>query len=242
VESPPNNVRDGGRIEGNMLGYHARKLVVLVFAVAVAACGGSKGEAKGSADAQAQAEVPAMDQLKFISTDLQANLNALMAPINEVDALIGQITSMPQRLNLNAKALMGMCKATLDNGQIQIAADFNADAAVRAEVEGVLMRLKAIVDGLKAMPQNAQALTVKAGSAIVAVPAIGTKITAESTMKLNNPFGKPEVKAQAQADLQSLAQVQADVQATVSQVQQQVMGLPAMAAGALAKLAAAFAS
>jgi len=218
--------------------------VVLVFALAAAACGGSKGEAKGSADAQAQgqADVPAMDQLKFISADLQANLNALMAPITETDALIEQITSMPQRLNLNAKALMGMCKATLDNGQVQIAADFNADAAVRAELEGVLMKLKAIVDGLKAMPQNAQALTVKAGSAIVAVPALGAKITAEATVKLNNPFGKPEVKAQAQADLQSLSQVQADVQATISQVQQQVMGLPAMAAGALAKLGAAFAS
>lgn len=227
-----------------MFGYRVGGIVVIAVALAVAACGGSKGEAKSSADAQAgaQAEVPAMDQLKFISTDLQAHLNALMAPINETDALIGQITSMPQRLNVNAKALMGMCKATLDNGQVQIAAEFNADAAVRAEVEGVMMRLKAIVEGLKAMPQNAQALTVKAGSAVVAVPALGTKITAEATVKLNNPFGKPEVKAQAQADLQSLAQVQADVQATISQVQQQVMGLPAMAAGALAKLGAAFAS
>ncbi|MCK9464072.1 MAG: hypothetical protein M0R80_31015 [Proteobacteria bacterium] len=227
-----------------MFGYRVGGIVVLAVALAAAACGGSKGEAKSSADAQAgaQADVPAMDQLKFISTDLQAHLNALMAPINETDALIGQITSMPQRLNVNAKALMGMCKATLDNGQVQIAAEFNADAAVRAEVEGVMMRLKAIVDGLKAMPQNAQVLTVKAGSAVVAVPALGTKITAEATVKLNNPFGKPEVKAQAQADLQSLAQVQADVQATISQVQQQVMGLPAMATSALAKLAAAFAS
>jgi hypothetical protein len=223
-----------------MFGHHARGSVALVFAVAVAACGGGKGEAKTSASAQA--EVPAMDQLKFISADLQANLNALMAPINEVDALIGQITSMPQRLNLNVKSLMGMCKATLDNGQVQIAADFNADAAARAEVEGVLMRLKAIVEGLKAIPQNAQALTVKAGSAMVAVPALGAKVTAESTMKVNNPFGKPEDKMRAQADLQSLAQVQADVQGTIQQVQQQVMGIPAMAAGALAKLAAAFAS
>ena len=215
---------------------------MLVFALAAAACGGSKGEAKGSADAQAQADVPAMDQLKFISTDLQAHLNSLMAPINETDALITQITSMPQRLNLNMKALMGMCKATLDNGQIQIAADFNADAAVRGEVEGVLMHLKAIVDGLKAIPQNTQVLAAKAASAMVAVPALGAKVTAEATVKLNNPFGKPEVKAQAQADLQSLSQVQADVQATISQVQQQVMGLPAMATGALAKLGAAFAS
>jgi hypothetical protein len=213
---------------------------VLVFAVAVAACGGGKGEAKTSANAQV--DVPAMDQLKGISVDLQANLAALMAPINEVDALIEQVTSMPQRLGVNAKALLGMAKATVDGGQVAISADFSADAAVRAEVEGVIMRLKAIVDGIKAIPQNAQALTVKAGSAMVAVPALGAKVTAESTMKVNNPFGKPEEKMRAQADLQSLAQVQADVQGTIQQVQQQVMGLPAMATGALAKLAAAFAS
>jgi hypothetical protein len=223
-----------------MFGHRVRGIAVLVFAVAVAACGGGKGEAKTSANAQA--DVPAMDQLKFISADLQANLDALMAPINEVDTLIGQITSMPQRLNLNLKSLMGMCKATLDNGQVQIAADFNADAAARAEVEGVLMRLKAIVDGLKAIPQNAQTLTVKAGSAMVAVPALGAKVTAEATMKVNNPFGKPEEKMQAQADLQSLAQVQADVQGTIQQVQQKVMELPSLATSALAKLTAAFAS
>ena len=227
-----------------MFGHRAVGFAVLVFAVTAAACGGSKGEAKGAADAQAQgqADVPAMDQLKFISADLQAHLNALMAPINETDALITQITSMPQRLNLNMKSLLGMAKATVDSGQIAISADFNADAMVRAEVEGVLGRLKAIVDGLRAMPQNAQVLTAKAASAMVAVPALGTKVTAEATLKLNNPFGKPEVKAQAQADLQSLAQVQADVQNTIQQVQQQVMGLPAMATSALAKLTAAFAS
>jgi len=223
-----------------MLGHQARGIVVLVFAIVAAACGGGKGEAKSSADAEVK--VPAMDQLKGLSVDLQGQLDALMAPINEVDALVEQITSMPQRVGVDAKSLLGMAKATTENGQIAISADFSADAAVRAEVEGVLAKLKGIVDGLKAIPQNTQALVAKAAEALVKVPALGIAVQSEATVKASNPFGKPEEKAQAQADLQSLAQVQADVQGTIQSVQQKVMELPALATSALAKLTASFAS
>ena len=214
--------------------------MVLVFAIAAAACGGGKGEASTSADAEAK--VPVLDQLKGLSVDLQGQLDALLAPINEVDALVEQLTSIPKRLNLNAKELMGMFKATADGGQVQLSAEINADAMAKAEVEGVLAKLKGIVDGLKAIPENTKALTAKAGEALVKVPVLGAKATTELTMKVNNPFAKPEEKAQAQADLQSIAQIQADIQGTIQSVQQKVMELPALATSALAKLTASFAS
>jgi len=223
-----------------MFGHRASWFALLVLATVVSACGGSKGDAKASGDAKA--EVPAIDQLKGISVGLQGQLDALMAPINEVDALVAQITSMPQRLGVNAKSLLSSAKATVDGGQIAISADLTTDAAIRAEVESVIMRLKAISDGLKAIPQNAQMLAGQAASALVAVPALGVKAQGEATFKASNPFAKPEEKAQAQADLQSLAQIQADVQNTIQQVQQKVMELPALATSALAKLTASFAS
>jgi len=223
-----------------MLGHRKNLCAVILLAAAVAACGGKKGDAKASGEAEVK--VPAVDQLRGISVGLQQQLGALMAPINEVDQLIAYVTGMPQRLGVSASALLGSAKATMDSGQVQISADLTADAAIRAEVEGVIVRLKAITDGLKAIPQNAQALAGQAAQALVAVPALGMKAQSELTLKASNPFAKPEEKAQAQADLQSLAQIQADVQGTIQQVQQQVMGLPAMATGALAKLAAAFAS
>jgi hypothetical protein len=149
---------------------------------------------------------------------------------------------MPARLKLNASELMGMFKATADGGQVQLSANINADAIAKAEVEGVLAKLKGIVDGLKAIPQNTQALAAKAGEALVKVPTLGVAAQSQLTVKASNPFGKPEEKAQAQADLQSLAQIQTDVQGTIQQVQQQVMELPALATSALAKLTASFAS
>jgi hypothetical protein len=223
-----------------MLGHQARGIVVLVFAIAAAACGGKKADSNSSADAEVK--VSAIDQLKGISVDLQAQLDALMAPINEVDALVEQITSMPARLKLNASELMGMFKASADGGQVQLSANIEADAMAKAEVEGVLAKLKGIVDGLKAIPENTKLLAGKAGAALVAVPTLGVKAQSELTVKASNPFGKPEEKAQAQADLQSLAQIQTDVQGTIQGIQQKIMELPALATSALAKLTASFAS
>jgi hypothetical protein len=154
-------------------------MFVLVLGIAVAACGGGKGEAKGSADAKV--DVAPMDQLKGLSVDLQGQLDALMSPINEIDALVEQITSMPKRLNVNAKDLMAMCKVSLDGGQVQLSAEMNADAMVKAEVEGVLAKLKGIADGLKAIPQNTQALAAKAAAALVQVPALGAQVTGSAS-------------------------------------------------------------
>jgi len=216
-----------------------RMICIFIVSAAAAACGGGKGEASSSADAKV--DLSAMDQLKGLSTELQGQLDALMAPINETDAVVEQLTSMPARLGVNASALMGMAKMTADSGQISISADFTADEAVRAEVEGVLTKLKGIVGGIQAIPENSKALGAKAAEALVMVPTLATKVTAEANVKISNPFAKAEEKAQAQADIQSLAQVQADVQGTIQQVQQKVMELPGLATSALAKLTTSFA-
>jgi hypothetical protein len=219
----------------------SKTAAILAVALAAISCGGSgKGETKTAADATV--DLSAMDQLKGLSTGLQAQLDALMAPINEVDGLVGDITSMPSRLGVNASSLLSSAKATVDGGQISVSADLNVDAAVKAEIDNVLARLQAVVAGLKAIPSNAQALAAQAGEALLKLPALGTKVSAEANVKIGNPFAKPEEKAQAQADLQSLAQVQADVQGAIQQVQQQIMSIPALATSALAKLSASFAS
>ncbi len=224
-----------------MLEKIAKRVLAVSLVVLTAACGGSKGGAGASGQAQAKADLSAMDQLKGLSADLQGQLDALMAPINEVDYMVSYLADMPARLGLDARSLLASAKATAETGQLSLSVDLTSDAAVRAEVQNVFMRLQWIVDGLRAMPANAKALATKAGQAIVEVPVLATRVTAEANVKVANPFAKPEVKAQAAADIQSLALVQADVQKSIQQVQQQIMGLPALATKALAKLTASFA-
>ncbi|MDD5308861.1 MAG: hypothetical protein PHU25_16220 [Deltaproteobacteria bacterium] len=149
---------------------------------------------------------------------------------------------MPARLNLNAKAFMGMAKATLDSGSVSISADLNLYAAAKAEVEAALNKLKGIVEGLKAAPDRVQALAVKATAAVAQVPVLATQVTTTAQATIANPFASAESKTQAQADLSGVTQIQADVTAQIQDVQNKIMGIPALAASALAKLTASFAS
>jgi len=222
-----------------------RRLVMslaILLSLGIAACGGDKKETSTAADASAQVDVDPIDELKGLSTSLQASVDTLMSPINEVDGLINDITSLPAKLNLDAKSLMSMFSAQISSdGQIEVSADITTDDAVRAELQGMLARLKAIVDGLKAIPANTKLVGAEAAAAVVRVPALATKVTTTANAKIANPFGKAQDKAKAQADLQAVAGIQADVQAQIQDIQQKVTEIPAMATSALAKLAAAFA-
>jgi hypothetical protein len=215
------------------------RIAAVSCALLLCACGGDKKDAGGTGEAKV--ELSAMDELKGLSTELQAGVDGLMAPINEVDGLINDVTSAPGRLGIDAGSLMSMDSATMSNGQVAIAADFSADAAVRAEVEAILGRLNNIVVELKATPDKVAALSAKVVEATARVPVLATGITTSAQMKLTNPLGSAEGKAQAQADLSAVAGVQADVQATIADVQNKIAGIPAMGAQALAKLTAAFA-
>jgi hypothetical protein len=176
-----------------------------------------------------------------LSANLQAGVDQLMQPITDTQWVIDEITSLPARLNLDAGSLLGMAKATMDSGTISISADLNLAAEAQAEVQALLGKIQAIVAGLKATPDRVQALTVQAGAAIAQVPVLATGITTTAQAKLANPLASAESKAQAQADLSAVVNVQASVEAQIQDVQNKIVGIPAMATEALAKLAASFA-
>lgn len=217
-------------------------MVSLLLAIGLVACGGSKTKTNTSADASAQVDIEPIDELQGLSSSLQASVDALMQPINDVDGLIDDITSLPTKLNLDAPSLMSMFSAQLSSdGTVEVSADITTDEMARAEIQGILARLKAIVDGLKAIPENTKMVAAQAATAVVRVPALATKVTTSANAKLVNPFGKAEDKAKAQADIQAVAGIQAGVQAQIQDIQAKVTEIPALAASALAKLTAAFA-
>ena len=219
-----------------------RKAIALSLGVMLAAaCGGSKGGKDGETAAEAEVDISAIDQLKGLSTELQVGVDEMMQPITDSEAVVDQITSLPDRLDLDAQALMAMASATLENGTVEISTDLDLTAEARAEVEAVLTKLQAIVDGLKATPERAKALTAKAATAMAQVPVLATKVTTSAQAKLANPLGSAESKAQAQADIEAVAQIKGDVETQIADVQNKIAGIPAMATEALAKLTASFA-
>jgi predicted small secreted protein len=217
-------------------------IVSVLLTALLAACGGSKGGGgDANASGEAKVELTGIQKLEKVSADLQAGIEQLMQPINDVHWVVDQLTSMPARLNIDAKSLMGMAKATMDSGQIAISADLNLAAEAQAEVQALLDRIRAIVAGLQATPERVKLLGAQAAAAMGQVPVLAMGITTAAQAKLANPLASAESKAQAQADLQAVVGVQASVEAQIQDVQNKIMGIPALATEALAKLAASFA-
>ncbi len=214
--------------------------LLLAFALAAGACGGSHNDAK-SADS-AQKDLSSMDQLKAIPTDLSASVSDLMKPLDDTQNVIDEVTSMPSRLGISASDMMAMAKATIDNGDVSVKVNGDVSDDARAQIAASLKKLKGVVQGLKAAPEKVAALTKKLVEVTAKLPVLATKVSAESQVAIANPFGSADSKAKAKADLESVKQVQADVQKQVSDAQAKVTGIPALATGALAKLTASFAT
>jgi len=203
-----------------------------------AACGGSSTEA----EEPEEEDVPAIQQLENIATDLQAGVDELMQPINDTQAVIDDITTLPDRLGMDASALMSMVGATMEGGEVSISADMNLDAEAKAELEAVMNRLKGIVEGLKATPDRVKVMMGRVSAASAQVPVLATEVTTSANLTLSNPLASDEDKAQAQADINNVAQIKGMVEAKIQEVQNQLANIPAMATEALAKLTASFAT
>ncbi|HUT76214.1 MAG TPA: hypothetical protein VM285_00915, partial [Polyangia bacterium] len=171
----------------------ANVLVSVLLIGAVAACGGSKGDANASGEAKV--EISGIQKLEKLSADLQAGVDQLMQPITDTQWVIDQIASLPARANLDVKSLLGMAKATMDSGTISISADLNLAAEAQAEVQALLEKIQAIVAGLQATPERVKILTVQAGSAMAQVPVLAMGITTSAQAKLANPLASAESKA-----------------------------------------------
>lgn len=213
-----------------------------LLALSLAACAGSNasGEGAQTATTKASLEVAPIEELKAIPQDLDADVKALTKPVDEVQSILDDLQALPKKYKLTKAQLMGMAKASFDNGKVEMSLDGSAKLTdeAKAEIEGVLKRLVAVVADLKATPDKVAALTKKAVAVTARVPVLATKVTASATATVSNPFAGAESKAKAQAEIDSVQKIQADVSKSVSDVQAKVTGIPEMATKALAKITA----
>lgn len=214
--------------------------LVFTLAIAATACGGGAEEPQAP-NAKASLQLSALDELKAIPKDLETEVSNLTKPIDDVQSIIDDVTNLPKKHGITAADAMGMAKATVSSGKVEVKTSGELSAEAKAEIEALLTRLNGVVTGLKATPEKVAALTTKLAATTAKVPVLATKVSASAQTTIANPFGNAEGKAKAQADLASVQQVQADVTKSVSDTQSKIAGIPAMATSALAKLTAAFA-
>jgi len=216
--------------------------VGMVFVmVSVASLGGCSGGAGAKGAQNAASNVTPMEQLQAIPKGLEHDVADLTQPIDEVDVLIGDLTSLPKRHHISGAAMAKMCKATFESGTVTIEAP-DLDAEARAELTASLAHLAKIVSGLKATPTKVATMGKNLLAATAKVPVLATRVTAEATVASSNPFAGAETRAKASADLKAVQDVQTSVSKSISDAQAKVVGLPTLATGALARLGASFAS
>lgn len=215
----------------------------LVFvAMSVACATGCGGGANAKGAQSAESNVSAMDQLQAIPTGLEHDVAELTQPIDEVQAVIDDLTSLPKRHGIAAGDMAKMCKATFDSGTVNVQMSGDISAEARAELEASLKHLANIVSGLKATPNKVATMGKNLVAATAKLPVLATRVTAEASVAAGNPFASADKRAKASADLKAVEQIQASVSKSISDAQAKIVGLPGQATGALAKLGASFAS
>ncbi len=111
-----------------MGGWFIRHFAVgalLGMALAVSACGGaSEGEEAKAPDSvddsdEAPRQSP-MEELQAIPKELRAQVANLTKPIDDVQKVIDQLTSIPKRYGLDPADMTAMAKATLESGKVSL--------------------------------------------------------------------------------------------------------------------------
>lgn len=234
---------NGGKQEGlwNALGKTPWRVIVrlpnlFIILLSMSACGGGSGSK--DTNTASDVKVRPTQQLQGISKDLQAKVDDIIKPLDEVDGLLLHIEELPTRVNVDLSSLAPLFQAAISGGDTTIPDSLRLDLQAKKEVEAVVQRFKAIVNGLKSTPEKLKELSTKIVKVLPEIPILAAQVLATSKVVMANPFASAEAKAQAQADMAALTQIQTDVQNKVKDIQKKVLTLPQKAKSALSGLAA----
>lgn len=232
-------------------------LLVLLSAVLVAPVSGCKKNDKSNNPDAAESDTDPLEELKSIPVQVQAEVDMVLQPINDVDVVIDQIAAMPGELGIDGPSLMAMAKASLEGAasasvedgeaSVEIDAAAMADVAVEkkeeaeAQIKEVLVTIRGIVTGLKETPERVKTATTNIVGLGTKATGLVTTLTAKLQAQLANPLLKADAKAKLQADLDLVIKLDADIKATVADAKATVGELPSKGKEALVKITAAFA-
>jgi hypothetical protein len=213
-----------------MLRIIATTLALSFATTGLYGCGGGGGNTKGD-------DLSSYDKLKAIPTELQAEVDKLMAPMNSVDALIKQAGELPAKASLDVPTFNAFV-AKLLNGEPGIEVPSVPDTA-KGEMDAFVTSVKAFQAAIAATPDNATALTAMIAEKSATVPALVSAVAAESTAVTANPFASAADKAKAKTESAGAKALAGDIEKQIGTIKGDLGGIPAKAAGALTKLQAA---
>jgi hypothetical protein len=200
--------------------------LVIAACVGLAACGGAKS--KGGADNRSSYE-----QLQAMPTDLDKSIDAVMAPINQVDTVSTTLGELPTKYKLQPDEVKELVRCSLVGEPIKLPAAL--DDAGKQELQKFLTDLGNFKTQLANTPNAASDLAKTVAEDLVQIPTLVGKVSAESATVQANPLASKADKDKAKAEADGAKQMQEQVTSKVQESQGKIAGLPAQATGAVAK-------
>jgi hypothetical protein len=188
--------------------------LVLALAAAMPACGGG-GSGEGPQDpSKAGSEESSGDpiaSLKATSDGLQKEVDDLLAPLKNAQAVIDSVKSLPADLKaakgkVDQAKVKAEIKKVVEGGEAHI--EFITDADTKAKVQKRIDDVKALVASINAFPEKSKALPEKLAEAVKKIATDVPAAVAKLGVKAKAPFGvSAEDKKKAEADIQTLTEM-----------------------------------
>jgi hypothetical protein len=212
--------------------------LVLGLASGMAACGG--GAASGDTPATPDGAKPddssnddPMVALQKLSDGLQKDVDALIAPITNADAVLDGIAKLPVELKaakvkVDMKKVMAEASKIVNGGDADIAS-LQLDADTMTKVTERFQKLHDLISAIKNVDQAAKDLAAKLSDVITKGAPLGAKVLAKAELTLKNPLAGADSKAKATADKAAVQALLDGLKAKGADLQTQLTALPAKA-------------
>lgn len=206
--------------------------VVLVASVGLVACGGG-GKSKSDGSAK---KGDAFTQLQAIPGEIDAELQSVTAPIDQVDAMLAQMKTLPQQLNVSEGEFSEIINTALTSQAIAI--PDSVQGKQREELTAFIENFSTFRGNLFATPDRAQQMISSLAATTTRIPALATTASADAATTLVNPLASKKDKDKAKQRQEDVKRLQTEAQQAVTDAQTKVGGVPARATEATVKLIA----
>jgi DNA repair ATPase RecN len=198
-------------------------ILALASTMALTACGGGGGSGEPAKDGDSAKKEdessgdPAVD-LQNLSDGLTKEVDAIVQPLKDVDALIESVTNLPKDLKASKskadpKKVLAELKKILDGTEPAIdGLKLEADAA--KVVQDRIDKLKALQKSITDAPEAAKALPGKVADTLTKAAGILAKALPKYEAKIKAPFGvSAEDKKKAEEDKAKITKIVDDLKA-----------------------------
>lgn len=186
-------------------------------------------------------EADPLDELRAIPDQIQAEVDLVLQPINDVDVVLDQLASLPHTLGVAEEPLRGMAARSVASSD-PIAIELDLDTEAQAEVRAVLLHLQGIAADLRRTSARVESASAELVALGARATALVTTLTTHIQARLSSPSLTANDQAALQAELDLVTTLAGDIEIAVAAAQQSVAALPTKGDQALERLTAAFTS